>query len=113
MERVRTLAGGLANVQLAEGIRVSAEDYIRDNLNFGLVHAVFEWAQGTSFAQICELTDVDEGTIVRCITRLDETCRDVRNCARVIGDPQLFGKMQKASESIKRDICFAASLYLT
>jgi superfamily II RNA helicase len=66
-----------------------------------------------SFAEICELTEVDEGTIVRCITRLDETCRDVRNCARVIGDPALFQKCQKASEIIKRDICFAASLYLS
>ena len=30
------------------------------------------------------------GTIVRCIVRLDETCRDVRNAARVIGDPVLY-----------------------
>jgi superfamily II RNA helicase len=174
-------------LQLKQGLRVTAEDYLRDNLNFGLVHAVYQWAQGTtyvlkhtlllltprhssiiptiiscspvasvslfllsvallrsftlslsavclclslfslslsrplcclslvapSFAEICELTEVDEGTIVRCITRLDETCRDVRNCARVIGDPALFQKCQKASEIIKRDICFAASLYLS
>ena len=28
-----------------------------------------------------------EGSIVRCIVRLDETCRDVRNAARVVGIP--------------------------
>lgn len=49
--------------------------------------------------------------IVRCIQRLEETCRDVRNAARVIGDPVLFQKMQEASKLIKRDIVFAASLY--
>lgn len=65
------------------------------------------------FAEICPLTDVLEGTIVRCITRLDETCRDVRNAARVIGDPQLYQKMELASTCIKRDIVFAASLYVT
>ena len=51
------------------------------------------------------------GIIVRCIQRLDETCKDVRNAARVIGDPVLYQKMQEASTLIKRDIVFAASLY--
>ena len=64
------------------------------------------------FARICELTNVLEGTIVRCIYRLDETCRDVRNAARVIGDAQLYQKMEKASEMIKRDIMGVSSLYV-
>lgn len=51
------------------------------------------------------------GIIVRCIQRLDETCRDVRNAARIIGDPKLGEKMEEASAMIKRDIVFAASLY--
>ena len=50
--------------------------------------------------------------IVRCIQRLDETCKDVRNAARVIGDSKLYSKMQMASTLIRRDIVFAASLYL-
>ncbi len=54
---------------------------------------------------------VTAGMIVRCIQRLDETCKDVRKAARVIGDPVLFQKMQDASNLIKRDIVFAASLY--
>ena len=49
---------------------------------------------------------------MRCIQRLDETCKDVRNAARVIGDSTLFSKMQTASTLIKRDIVFAASLYI-
>jgi antiviral helicase SKI2 len=76
------------------------------------MQVVYEWARGTNFSTICESTDVEEGTIVRCITRLDETCRDVRNAARVIGDPKLYQDMVAASELIKRDIVFAASLYI-
>lgn len=38
---------------------------------------VYEWARGTPFRQICELTDVMEGSIVRAMVRLDETCRHV------------------------------------
>jgi antiviral helicase SKI2 len=49
--------------------------------------------------------------IVRCIQRLDETLRDVRDAARIIGDPILYQKMGEASTAIKRDIVFAASLY--
>lgn len=49
------------------------------------------------------MTDVPEGTIVRCITRLDETCREVRDAARVIGDRDLFTKMEEAQDLIKRD----------
>ncbi|KAI0778677.1 antiviral helicase [Trametes elegans] len=77
----------------------------------GLVEVVYEWAKGMPFEQITELTDVAEGTIVRVITRLDETCREVRDAARVIGDAELFKKMEEAQIKIKRDIVFAASLY--
>ena len=55
------------------------------------------------FEQITSLTDVAEGTIVRVITRLDETCREVRDAARVIGDAELFKKMEEAQMKIKRD----------
>lgn len=40
---------------------------------------------------------------MRCITRLDETCREVRDAARVIGDARLFKKMEEAQLKIKRD----------
>ena len=56
-----------------------------------------------AFEKITSLTDIAEGTIVRVITRLDETCREVRDAARVIGDAELFKKMEEAQNKIKRD----------
>lgn len=79
---------------------------------FGLVEVVYEWARGMSFNRITDLTDVLEGSIVRVITRLDETCREVKNAARIIGDPTLYQKMEQAQEAIRRDICATASLYM-
>ncbi|KIW08108.1 uncharacterized protein PV09_01045 [Verruconis gallopava] len=79
---------------------------------FGMVEVVYEWARGMSFNRITDLTDVMEGTIVRVITRLDETCREVKNAARIIGDPTLYQKMQRCQEMIKRDVCATASLYM-
>ena len=55
------------------------------------------------FEQITGLTDVAEGIIVRVITRLDEVCREVRDAARVIGDVELFKKMEESQTKIKRD----------
>lgn len=54
-----------------------------------------------AFAQITDLTDVQEGTIVRAITRLDDTCREVRDAARVIGDGALYQKMEACQNLIK------------
>ncbi len=81
-------------------------------MNFGLSAVVYEWARGLSFQKITEMTLTHEGSIVRCITRLDELCRDFRNAARVIGNPSLYRKMEAASQCIKRDVVFAASLYV-
>jgi superfamily II RNA helicase len=64
------------------------------------------------FEQITALTDVAEGTIVRVITRLDETCREVRDAARVIGDADLFKKMEESQIKIKRDSTWEPFRYL-
>ncbi|TEB38714.1 translation repressor [Coprinellus micaceus] len=102
--------------------KVVADEH-KSQMKFGLMEVVYEWAKGMPFEQITALTDVPEGTIVRVITRLDETCREVRDAARVIGDAELFQKMEDAQTKIKRDrtyllipsyffqVVFAASLY--
>lgn len=114
---IMALAERVLNVELAN--KVAAEDF-ENKLKFGLVEVVYEWARGMvsgtcpafcpgltipsqPFEKITELTDVAEGTIVRVITRLDETCREVRDAARVIGDAELFKKMEEAQIRIKRD----------
>jgi len=96
--------------RIQDSHKVAVEDF-RTGLKFGLVEVVYEWAKGMPFEQITSLTDIAEGTIVRVITRLDETCREVRDAARVIGDAELFKKMEECQIKIKRDIVFAASLY--
>ncbi|ANB12672.1 SKI complex RNA helicase subunit SKI2 [Sugiyamaella lignohabitans] len=83
-----------------------------ERMRFGLMEVVYEWARGMSFNSITQLTDVQEGTIVRVITRMDEICREVMAAARIIGDSTLYDKMLLAQEKIKRDIVFCASLYI-
>ena len=49
---------------------------------------------------------------MRVITRLDETCREVRDAARVIGDAELFKKMEEAQVKIKRDSTWSCKSYI-
>jgi antiviral helicase SKI2 len=110
-------AGALAlrvgAAQEAAGLPLNAEEYAQNALRFGLVEVVHAWACGAPFSVICTLTDVAEGTIVRAITRLDETCRELRAAARLCGDAALYAQMEAASALIKRDIVFASSLYVS
>ncbi|XP_030080792.1 helicase SKI2W [Drosophila hydei] len=96
---------------LAEEQRCQAAIEAENNLNFGLLEVVYEWAKNKPFAEIMKLTEVQEGIIVRCIQQLDETLRDVKTAAIRIGNPGLQSKMEEASAAIKRDIVFTASLY--
>ncbi|XP_062514975.1 superkiller complex protein 2-like [Corticium candelabrum] len=109
-DQVIDLATRLAGVQMECDLQITVEEFVGE-LHFGLVEAVYEWARGMPFSEITNLTDVQEGIIVRCIQRLDEVCRDVRTIARMVGDPVLYEKMDQGSSLIKRDIVFAASLY--
>ena len=102
VERVESLCRHLASTAIACGQEVDVGDFVREQVNSGLMEVVHAWAEQTSFVELCQLTDVLEGSIVRCITRLEEACKDIRNAARVIGDQPLHDKMQTASELIRR-----------
>ncbi len=101
------------DVQTLHQVILSSDDAdFESQPRFGLVEVVYNWAEGMGFKEIMDLTDVMEGTIVRVVTRLDETCREVMSAARLIGDPGLYAKMEKAREMIRRDVVFTASLYM-
>ena len=109
-EQILHKAEMIAKLQKEVGMRTPEEEFT-EQFHFGLMEVVFEWARGMPFSKITELTDVQEGIIVRSIQRLHETMSDVRNAARLIGDRTLAQKMEEAMGMVKRDIVFAASLY--
>jgi len=106
----KKIATKIGKVQRDCNLPEPVGDFV-DQFKFGLVEVVHEWAHGLPFDKIMELTEVQEGIVVKCIQRLDETLRDVRNAAKLVGDPGLAEKMERVSTAIKRDIVFAASLY--
>ena len=77
-----------------------------------LMDVVFQWAKGAKFLDVCKLTDIFEGSIIRCMRRLEELMRQLCQAAKAIGNTDLEQKFSDAIAKIKRDIVFAASLYL-
>nr|XP_057902424.1 helicase SKI2W [Doryrhamphus excisus] len=110
IDRVLSVAQRIGELQRDCGLPQTAEEFV-GQFKFGLTEVVYCWARGMPFADITQLTDVQEGTVVRCIQRLDEVLKEVRQAARIVGDSVLGSKMEKASLAIRRDIVFTASLY--
>ena len=69
-------------------------------LKFGLVYPVYECTLNVPFSNSYELVLVQEGSTVRYITRIDEICRDVRNCARAVENPMLHQKMEEKLQQL-------------
>ena len=53
-----------------------------------------------------------QGSLVRAVRREEEVLRQMAAAAGAIGAQELVDKFETAIERIKRDIIFAASLYL-
>lgn len=73
---------------------------------------VYAWCNGISFAELCKMTEIFEGSIIRCMRRLEELLRQMCQAAKTIGNSELEDKFATGIKLMKRDIVFAASLYL-
>ncbi|OQR74147.1 helicase SKI2W-like [Tropilaelaps mercedesae] len=112
MEQFLALAMDVGKVRRECGFEEDPATFC-EQFNRGLVNVIHYWASGMTFGQIMQLAvNQQEGTIVRCIQRLDELLGHVKDAAKIIGNPELHKKVEQASMLIRRDIVFAASLYL-
>ena len=105
----------LGEVQSECRVASSGSEYVRANVRYGFAKGVHDWASGRTFAEVCSVYDgnVAEGTIVRTIVRLCQLLRELKNVGRVIGDPDLQSRADEAITLCRRDVIFAASLYVS
>lgn len=68
--------------------------------------------KGQKFVDVCKLTDVFEGSIIRALRRLEELLRQLASAAHAIGNAELKELFETGSGRIRRGVVFAASLYL-
>ncbi len=48
------------------------------------------WANGATFAEICKMSDTFEGSIIRCLRRLDELLKQLTDASKSIGNTVYF-----------------------
>lgn len=111
LRQMQDLAKRIAAVSNEAKLEINEEEYI-NSFKPNLMDVIFAWSNGSTFAQLCKMTDVFEGSIIRCMRRLEELIRQMCQAAKVIGNTDLENKFAEADKSIKRGIVFAASLYL-
>ncbi|XP_013981578.1 exosome RNA helicase MTR4 [Salmo salar] len=111
LRQMQECAKRVAKVSAEAKLEVDEDTYL-DKFKPHLMDVVYTWANGSTFAQICKMTDVFEGSIIRCMRRLEELLRQMCQAAKAIGNTELENKFAEGITKIKRDIVFAASLYL-
>ncbi|XP_050401824.2 exosome RNA helicase MTR4 [Patella vulgata] len=101
----------IARISKEAKLEIDEEVYV-DGFKPHMMDVVFAWCNGVSFGQVCKMTDCFEGSIIRCMRRLEETLRQLCQAAKAIGNTELENKFAEGIHKLKRDIVFAASLYL-
>jgi len=76
------------------------------------MNATAAWARGQRFSEVIKMAEVFEGSLVRAVRRMEELLRQVAAALKGVGDTELAAKFEEARTAIKRDVIFAASLYL-
>uniref|UniRef100_V5H1W4 Putative cytoplasmic exosomal rna helicase ski2 dead-box superfamily n=1 Tax=Ixodes ricinus TaxID=34613 RepID=V5H1W4_IXORI len=111
LRQMQDMARRIARVTKDAKLCVDEDRYI-ESFKPHLMDVIYSWSKGASFAQVCKMTDVFEGSIIRCMRRLEELLRQLVQAAKCIGNTELENKFSEAVKLMKRDIVFAASLYL-
>ncbi|XP_076946551.1 DExH-box ATP-dependent RNA helicase DExH9-like isoform X2 [Bidens hawaiensis] len=109
--QLQDTARRVAKVQLECKVEIDVESFV-NSFRPDIMEAVYSWAKGSKFYEIMEVTQVFEGSLIRGIRRMEEVLQQLILAAKSIGEVELEAKFEDAVSKIKRDIVFAASLYL-
>ncbi|SCU89041.1 LAFA_0E15874g1_1 [Lachancea sp. 'fantastica'] len=111
LKNMREVAAKIAKIVKDSKIEIVEKDYV-ESFRHELMEVVYEWCKGATFTQICKMTDVYEGSLIRMFKRLEELIKELADVANTIGNATLKEKMESALTLIHRDIVSAGSLYL-
>ncbi|KAI1122795.1 rRNA-processing arch domain-containing protein [Nemania abortiva] len=109
--KIQAQARIIAKVSQESKLEVNEDEYVQ-SLKYQLMETVYAWANGKSFAEVCKMTGVYEGSLIRLFRRLEELLRQMAQAAKVMGSEDLQNKFEESLTKIRRDIVAAQSLYL-
>ncbi|KAK2385318.1 Helix-loop-helix protein 2 [Trifolium repens] len=112
LQQLQDSARRIAEIQHECKLEVNVDEYVESTVRPFLMDVIYSWSKGSSFADVTQMTDIFEGSIIRAARRLDEFLNQLRAAADAVGEADLEKKFAAASESLRRGIIFANSLYL-
>ncbi|XP_022753463.1 DExH-box ATP-dependent RNA helicase DExH10 isoform X4 [Durio zibethinus] len=119
LHQLQESARRIAEIQHECKLDVNVDEYVESTVRPFLMDVIYCWSKGATFAEVIQMTDIFEGSIIRSARRLDEFlnqrftyCTQLRAAAQAVGEVDLENKFAAGSESLRRGIMFANSLYL-
>lgn len=112
LQQLQDSARRIAEIQHECKLEINVEEYVESTVRPYLMDVIYCWSKGASFSEVIQMTDVFEGSIIRSARRLDEFLNQLRAAANAVGEVTLESKFSAASDSLRRGIMFANSLYL-
>lgn len=112
LKQLQESARRIAEIQHECKLEVNVDEYVEASVRPYLMDVIYCWSKGASFAEVIQMTDIFEGSIIRLARRLDEFLNQLKAAAHAVGENDLENKFTGASESLRRGIMFANSLYL-
>ncbi|KAI3775251.1 hypothetical protein L1987_49822 [Smallanthus sonchifolius] len=112
LQQLQDSARRIAEIQHECKLEVNVDEYVEAAVRPFLMDVIYCWSKGSSFSEVIQMTDIFEGSIIRLARRLDEFLNQLRAAAHAVGEAGLEEKFGDASESLRRGIMFANSLYL-
>ncbi|KAL6985027.1 Helix-loop-helix protein 2 [Sarracenia purpurea var. burkii] len=112
LQQLQDSARRIAEIQHECKLEVNVDEYVEAAVRPYLMDVIYCWSKGASFSEVIQMTDIFEGSIIRLARRLDEFLNQLRGAALAVGEANLEKKFTAASESLRRGIMFANSLYL-
>lgn len=111
LDALQAVCTRVATVTKESGIPIDIEAYV-DSFSPNAMNVVYTWCMGKSFTEVCKLSDLFEGSVVRCFRRLEELLRQLIAAAKSIGNAELEQKFEAGSAKLRRGIAFQSSLYI-
>ncbi|KAL8492713.1 hypothetical protein ACS0TY_024058 [Phlomoides rotata] len=112
LQQLQDSARRIAEIQRECKLEINVEEYVEASVRPYVMDVIYCWSKGATFAEIIQMTDIFEGSIIRLARRLDEFLNQLKAAAHAVGEVTLEEKFGAASESLRRGIMFANSLYL-
>ncbi|CAN0901306.1 DExH-box ATP-dependent RNA helicase DExH10 [Linum grandiflorum] len=112
LQQLQESARKIAEIQYECKLEINVDEYVDSTVRPFLMDVIYCWSKGASFAEVIQMTDIFEGSIIRSARRLDEFLNQLRAAAQAVGETSLEEKFEAACKSLQRGIMFANSLYL-